>query len=262
MKRRIVYCAFVAVALMFGVAQGVTEDNLVNRYSFTDGDVGAVDSVGGKDGTLEGTAVISGNQMVLDGGGTALLPSDVLDPALESVTIEAWFQIGTVSSWQRVWDFGDTSGNDGGNTFYYVATSGPGDSRLCIGTNGFPSWQTGEDIITAPIIAVDTPTHIVSVYDSAGPELRLYQDGALVASGATTMPLSGVARVNAYVGDSSYPLDPSLTGSVDEFRIWNAAFTEADALASYTGGPGVVIPEPATIALLGLGGLALLRRKR
>ena len=252
-----------SVILLLLACGVVAQGEIVNRYSFTDGDTTAVDSISGMDGTLEGTATIAGNQLVLDGGGTALLPSDVLDPALESVTIEAWFQISAVSGWQRVFDFGDTEGNNGGNTMYYVPTSGGDgttDSRLSIGTNGFPSWQTGEDHVTAPVIAVDTPTHIACVYDGTASETRIYQDGVLMGATATTMPLSGVARVHAYVGASSYPGDPSLTGSADEFRIWNAAFTEADALASYTGGPGVVIPEPATIALLGLGGLALLRR--
>ena len=44
------------------VAQGA----IVHRYSFTDGDTVAVDSVGGGNGTLQGTAVISGNQLVLE----------------------------------------------------------------------------------------------------------------------------------------------------------------------------------------------------
>ena len=71
------------------VAQGA----IVNRYSFTDGDTVAVDSISGRDGTLEGTAVISGNQLVLDGNGAVNLPADTLDIDLQSVTIEAWFEI-------------------------------------------------------------------------------------------------------------------------------------------------------------------------
>ena len=41
--------------------------SLTHRYSFTNGDTDAVDSVGGQNGTLEGGATISGNAVQLDG---------------------------------------------------------------------------------------------------------------------------------------------------------------------------------------------------
>ena len=45
-------------------------------------------------------------------------------------------------------------------------------------------------------------------------------------------------------------------GSLDEVRIYNEALTEAQIEAV------TAIPEPATILMLGLGGFALIRRKR
>jgi len=219
------------------VAQGA----LVNRYSFTDGDTEAVDSVSGMNGTLEGSATIAGNQLVLDGAGAVNLPGDILDPALQNVTIEAWFEISSATAWQRVFDFGETSGADGGNCIFYTPVSGTPDSRFVIGTNGPPSWGTGEDVVTADAIPVDTPTHIACVYDSAARQIRLYQDGVLMDSANTTMPLSGVARMFAYIGDSVYTADPYLEGTVDEFRIYDTALTDEEVLESFNLGPDVVM---------------------
>jgi hypothetical protein len=219
----------------------VTQGAIVNRYSFKDGDTAAVDSISGMNGTLEGTATIAGNQLVLDGSGAVNLPGDILDLGLQSVTIEAWFEINVATNWQRLFDFGETSGGAGGNCIFYTPTSGDNNSRLAIATNGIPSWQTGEVRVDAPIIDVDTPTHIACVYDGAVPELRLYQDGALMGRTTVTSPhsLSGVARMYAYIGDAVYTADPYFNGSVDEFRIYDTALTDAEVLASFNAGPDV-----------------------
>ncbi len=252
--RKYVICIAMLIALMMGVAQGVTESNLIHRWSFD----GAGDSVASPDGTPVGDA---DGALVLDGDGDYLsLPQDTLTPGLTSVTIEAWFELSGSQDWQRVFDFGETSGNDGGNMIMYAQSGW--DTRFVFSTTGLPSWMMGEDAIGAPLIPIDTPTHIACVIDGAASEMRLYQDGALMGTLATTMDLSAVSRMNAFIGGSSYPGDPKLNGIVDEFRIWDAAFTDAFAMASYEAGPGEIIPEPATIAILGFGSLALIRRRR
>ncbi len=244
MRQLVWYLSF----LLFVCVQTNIQANLLHRYSFTNGDSSAVDSVGGQHGTLEGGATISGNAVQLDGvNGHVNLPGDILETGLQSVTIEAWFEIDSVAGWQRVFDFGETSGGLGGNTMFYTPTSGPGDSRFVIGTNGVPSYSTGEDMVTADVIAVDTPTHIACVYDGATNQLRLYQDGVLQGTTTTTMQLSGVARVFAYIGDSVYPDDPYLDGSVDEFRIYDTALTEEEVLFSFNSGPDTIGPSPIVI---------------
>jgi hypothetical protein len=219
-------------------AQGV----IIHRYSFNDGDALAYDTVGGKDGTLEGTATISGNRLVLDGSGAAAwLPSDTLDTGLDSVTIECWVEVGTAATWARAWDFGGTSGSDGGNTIYFVANSGSNNTQFTVSTTGFPSWQTGEESVTSDGLVEGVMTHVACVFDGAGPEMRMYIDGELAASRTTTMDLSAVARENAYIGDSSYTGDPGLNGSVDEFRIYDTALMDSEILDSFNAGPDAEI---------------------
>jgi hypothetical protein len=222
----------------------------LNRYSFDDGDTAAVDSIGGKDGTLEGAASISGNNLVLDGSSAAYLPSDVLDPGLESLTIEGWVELGSSATWARLFDFGGSSGSDGGNTFYLVPNNNSNNMQLTISTTGFPSWQTGEESIYADGLVVGVPTHIACVFDGSVPEFRLYQNGELKASAPTTMDLSAVARENAYIGDSSYSGDPGFIGSVDEFRIYDIALTDDDVLASFTAGPDAELGGAAPPAIV------------
>ena len=218
----------------------VAQAKLVNRYSFTDGDTVAVDSVGGQDGTLTNTAAISGNKVVLDGGGAVDLPSDILDPGLTSVTIEAWFQDdSTGNNWSRLFDFGETNGNDGGNAMFCVPRQ-YGRTRLTVATNGTPSWSTGEDTVSGPIHPGEE-THVACVWDGSINEIRIYINGELAQRGATTMSLSAVVRENAFIGDSSYPGDPYFTGSVDEFRIYNTALTDEDVMASFDAGPNQTV---------------------
>ena len=215
--------------------------DLVNRYSFTSGP-GAVDSVGGMDGTLEGSAAIAGGQLVLDGGGYASLPGDVLQD-YTSATLEAWFTDDLMSGWARVFDFGDTSDGAGGYTWFF-SPSGPGNARLALSTTGFPSHAVGEEQLNGPTLEAGVTYHLVCVFDEDGgqegaPAMRLYIDGELVDFSDDTSPhlLANVARVYAYLGRATYEVDPYLQGQIDEFRIYNTPLEEMDIFFNMQMGP-------------------------
>jgi hypothetical protein len=106
------------VALTFGSANAVMVKDLTNQYSFiNEGGTEVIDQINGENGALDGTATIAGGQLVLDGGGSAHLPSDILDMDLTSVSLETWFTVNEVTTWARLFDFGgtyDTWGGSGG----------------------------------------------------------------------------------------------------------------------------------------------------
>ncbi|HOK95941.1 MAG TPA: hypothetical protein PK052_09770 [Anaerohalosphaeraceae bacterium] len=207
---------------------------ITHRYDF---EADANDLVGGLKTVLENGAVVQNGALVLGGGSPGARA--VLDgPGIAintytSVSIEAWFMDNGLSGWTRVFDFGDTSGGDGGYCLFYTP-SGPGRSRLAISTNGFPSWSTGEQLVDGPVLTSATKYHIVCVYEAGGGSgglsaMRIYHNGVLAASNtAVSMPLSGLHNNFAYLGSAVYPGDPELNGSIYEFRIYDKALNPGE----------------------------------
>jgi hypothetical protein len=139
------------------------------------------------------------------------------------------------------------SGTGGGNRF---------DIRLDNGNLRLEVQAGGST--TGSALADDTWHHVAIVVPGATStvnDVQYYIDGALVGTFSNAQNIdTGVGPLR--IGDSYQDTGRDFTGNIDDVRLYDTALTanEIAALAA--------IPEPGSLALLGLGGLAMLRRRR
>jgi len=102
--------------------------------------------------------------------------------------------------------------------------------------------------------------HVIAMYDQATGLEQIFVDGILRAD-RTAFALN-VQPENFRIGTTNGLLE-DFKGAIDDLAIFNRALTFAELQRIMAGDFSTfVTPEPATLTLLGLGGLALLRRRR
>jgi hypothetical protein len=204
---------------------------LQHRYSFT---TDASDSVGHADGTLEGAAKLSGGQVQLDGtrGTFVNLPGGLI-AGDGAVTFEFWATLNTNRNWARVFDQGSTNGNRGEHDLYFCPHRGSRDFRLTI-MDPHPT----ERVVTIPgNLDNQTNLHVACVLDPASGFMGIYTNGVLAAARKDLTSLASVGTNCFFLGRSLFASDAPLNGSIDEFRIYNAALSSESVAASYANGP-------------------------
>ncbi len=216
----------------------VPGDALQHRYSFTSN---ANDSVGTAHGTLQGAATISGGKVSLDGtSGTYVNLPGGLIAGYRAVTFEFWASFGVNANWPRLFDQGSTNGNYGQYDLYFCPHSGNGDYRLTI----MDPQPTERVVSLTGNLDNQANLHVACVLDPATGFMGFYTNGILAVSRTDLASLGSVATNLFFLGRSLYASDPWLNGSIDEFRIYNAALNARQVWQSYTNGPDAT-PVPA-----------------
>jgi hypothetical protein len=224
---------------------------LLHRYSFTNGGgLIAVDSIGGRNGTLGGGATISGNAVLLNGTSSYVKLPGGLITGLTALSFEAWFTCSADSGmWTRVWDFGNTDWGDwwgsGCNYVFFAPKTGLGTFRYAI-SDADPGFNH-ENYVDAAPTPTDVPVYVACVQDDFDGTVKLYVDGLLVSSGKFSIPLSSVNNVFSYLGRSTYFWDPLMKGSIDEFRIYDSTLTAEEVAEHYSAGPDAIGNFPVVI---------------
>ncbi len=225
-------------------AASASDPHLIHRYSFSGSEQRVVDSMGGPDGTLENGAVLDGaGHAVLDGQDDFIDLPDGLISGLSSATLYSWLSWNGGHAWQRVFDFGSNDGDAGdvGNATSSIFATVVRNPE--VGPSA--AFETSEGILGSVDGNTKFPvlqkTSIAVVLDPPQKELRLYVAGKRIGAGNFTK-LSAINDVNDWLGRSQWVQDLYLRGSLDEFRIYDAALDDAAVAAIDTAGSDVPAP--------------------
>jgi hypothetical protein len=227
---------------------------LIHRYNFESLDAGLVDDlvVAGAtaDGTLTNGGTIGGGSLNLDGTDDYVQFGTTLIPTSGSFTIALFFQHTNPDSGYREF-ISQGSG-------FYTGRQNTGKFRVGGGTNWSTSTPTAGGVFGAEETAVVYPTntnfhHFALTYDSSTTTVKLYLDGVLAStliSSVTGMTGNNTRFGRQFGGNSEY-----FNGSMDDLRIYDNALTASEVSS--------LVPEPTSMALLGVTGvLATLRHRR
>jgi hypothetical protein len=220
---------------------------LTHRYSFTSD---ASDSVGGSDGTLVGTAVVTNGQVGLDGGSGdyVSLPPGLIS-TYRSVTLDVWATIDSAQqNWSRLFQFADVGPAIANELYFGPAWNNPPTATFM--NFGVPLGGGGVSL-NGPMVGLTV--HLTCVLGDGS--MDTYTNGVLYSSVANIFaPASQAGVLGSWLGYSPYG-DPGILGSIDEYRIYNGRLTPQQIEESDALGPNQLLtPQGPTLTVTQSGG--------
>ncbi len=291
-----------ALLVLAGASQGAILDDLQNAYymgnSANDSST-VVDFAGGNDLNVGSGATLSIGTARLsfpgDGDTTGWSPFDSpLDLPDDALTIEIWidsFEAGDPdeATWPYIMGYAASSAPGvGGETAFGFRRGRSRDYMTHFNYAAGGAFPGAGDYMTHMLETYDDSLHqLVATFDEDGTGFIEYNDwyldGVLITQ-AMTMGFTDYDRYHKadtgeYTLDYIYDMqgvgagwDPStdamksamLSGEIAAINIWGRSLSPTEISDLFDGGPEAVyeIPEPMTLAVLALGGLAALIRRR
>ena len=267
MKKNIksVICGFAALATLSTSGFGA----MVAQWTFEGGSL--ADSTGNWNNlTLGSGATLSDGRLVLNG-----VDVDGVAEAKGWIGGTSGFETKTLVSWVSLTSLG--TGQSGGGALSLMENQSSGNyggdfDAIAYGEVVTDQWMNGSDYLNrtegSPATGnggtLETTTgsliQMAIVYDSG--TITIYRDGDLYASNSATLATFdlgadsavafGARNISVVNGASG-----SLHSEIEEARIYDTALTQSEIQSLV-----VAVPEPSSAALLGLGGLALMLRRR
>ena len=207
---------------------------MIHRYSFDGTGTAVADGIGTANGTVMGGPTLSGNgTLVLQGGagtGDFVDLPDGLISDLTDATIEAWFIWSGANDWQRVFDFGSSTGTQSVTSLFFTPQSNVGGIQASFKITG----GLAAEVNVASALTSGVQHQVVVVVE--GDTMRLYVDG--VARGLIS-PVGGLGNIddtNVWLGRSQWSGDEYFGGTYDDFRIYDAALSPEIVTALHEAG--------------------------
>lgn len=232
---------------------------MTHRYEFNEpaDSTTFTDIVGTANGTVNGSAYLDGNHLVLPGGSSpnnnnyGSLPSGLIN-GYTAITFEFWVTFGSNANWGRLVDFGDTdSSGDGAYCIDFTPHSGNSPSGVNFEvSDADPGFNDAQEDASPPVLDNSGYMHLVLVYNPPAASLSVYTNGVLmVQNNGVTIPISALQNMHSYLGKSSYVGDPNGVATVDEFRIYNGAMSSSQVAADYAAGANSLPGNPPTLSI-------------
>lgn len=204
---------------------------LVAHYLFDETSGTSALDASGNDRTanLSGATFVAGrrgNGVRIAGGMQRVnLPASIVQGCTD-LTLATWVRLAAApGGWTRFFDFGSST-----NSSLFLTPRGDAVDtlRFAITTSGTANEQR---LSYAYVFPTATWKHVAVVI--AGNTGRLYLDAAEVAqnTGMTLNPSDLGATANDWLGDSQWDMDPTLDGTLDDFRISCRAYGPAEITA-------------------------------
>ncbi|NWK55493.1 PEP-CTERM sorting domain-containing protein [Verrucomicrobiaceae bacterium N1E253] len=235
------------------------------------------DNEGGSSLTLNGCSVgvSTGHALTGSGGYSGFLDSNTwaTAPGNTSGTLT-----GVATGWSSdqgsfsYWMFNDGTGDGTQTNLISRRTggassfSGSGDGMIGAytrtnGTAGIKFDNIGLDSGSA-VLTADAWNHLAFTWDrntgTGDGTITVYVNGSVVASTTTATFDSFTINESRFGKEMVASSTRKFKGGVDELAIWNRTLSPTEVSAQYT----AAVPEPSSISLIALGGLALVYRRR
>ncbi|MBK9336184.1 MAG: right-handed parallel beta-helix repeat-containing protein [Lewinellaceae bacterium] len=148
----------------------------------------------------------------------------------DGISICAWVRFDAPSSFERIFDIGNGSGNLGGMPIWFGRDFTTNNLVLesWISSDGFANQNTGRLTASNAIVNGIYQYYCATIRQDT---MRLYVNGVLVAE-KKGHPIANVYRAGNFLGHSSW-CDPDLRGAIDEVRIFNRGLTTAEISTLY-----------------------------
>jgi hypothetical protein len=153
-------------------------------------------------------------------------------------TVSCWVKPNSITSWARLFDFGNGSASDNVTATLFQATANRQQAETYIGNS-----SSGFALTNAPGLRLNQWNHYLVQFD--GTTIRIYIDGVLAASANAGIP-KFITRLNCWIGRSNWAADAFSNALFDDFMLFNRSLTmnEIQALAN----DGLIIHNPIPCA--------------